>query len=58
MRVIIDWFEGEFTVCETDDRTMVNIERSQVPAAVGMFHRVKASIINSTIAEGSSRLWG
>jgi hypothetical protein len=31
MQVIIDRFEGEIAVCEQDDRTMLNIPRSQLP---------------------------
>ena len=32
-QVIIDRFEGEFAVCEQDDRKMVNIARVLIPAA-------------------------
>ena len=32
MRVIIDRFEGEYAVCEKDDRTMINIKKSRLPA--------------------------
>ena len=32
MRVTIDRFEGKFAVCEKEDRTMLNIERSKLPA--------------------------
>lgn len=32
MHVVIDRFEGEFAVCEREDRTMVNIPRTKVPA--------------------------
>ncbi len=31
MRVTIDRFEGEFAVCEREDRTMINIPRSRLP---------------------------
>ncbi len=31
MKVTIDRFEGEYAVCEREDRTMLNIERSKVP---------------------------
>ena len=31
MRVIIDRFEGDFAVCEKEDRKMLNIKRAQVP---------------------------
>jgi hypothetical protein len=29
---VIDRFEGDFAVCERDDRTMVNIARGKLPA--------------------------
>ena len=31
MQVIIDRFEGRMAVCEKQDRTMINIPRSQLP---------------------------
>lgn len=31
MRVTIDRFEGNYAVCEKDDRTMINIEKSKIP---------------------------
>ena len=31
MRLIIDRFEGRYAVCEQEDRTMVNIEKSKLP---------------------------
>ncbi|AGK98513.1 DUF3006 domain-containing protein [Clostridium pasteurianum] len=31
MKVIIDRFEGNFAVCEKQDRTMINIEKSKIP---------------------------
>jgi hypothetical protein len=31
MKVIIDRFEGEFSVCEKEDRTMMDIEKSKIP---------------------------
>ena len=34
MRAVIDRFEGNFAVCETEDRTMLNIRRSKLPANV------------------------
>jgi len=33
MRVIIDRFEGDFAVCEKEDRTMLNIKREKLPPA-------------------------
>jgi hypothetical protein len=31
MRVIIDRFEGNFAVCEKEDRKMLNIKRDKLP---------------------------
>ncbi len=31
MKVIIDRFEGEYAVCEQEDRTMINIEVIKLP---------------------------
>ncbi|MGK0468944.1 DUF3006 domain-containing protein [Clostridium sp.] len=31
MKVIIDRFEGDFAVCEKEDRQMVDIEKSKIP---------------------------
>ena len=31
MKVTIDRFEGEFAVCEQEDRTMINIRRDNIP---------------------------
>ena len=33
MKVIIDRFEGDFAVCEKEDRKMLDIERDKVPSA-------------------------
>ncbi|MBM7581536.1 hypothetical protein JOD02_000359 [Caldicoprobacter guelmensis] len=30
-KVIIDRFEGNFAVCEDEDRKMINVERSRLP---------------------------
>ena len=32
MRVIIDRFEGDFAVCEKDDRSILNINRRDLPS--------------------------
>ncbi|MGE5629034.1 MAG: DUF3006 domain-containing protein [Solirubrobacterales bacterium] len=32
MRVIIDRFEGQYAVCEKEDKNMVNIEKEKIPA--------------------------
>lgn len=34
MRITVDRFEGNFAVCEKDDRTMVDIEKSKLPEGV------------------------
>jgi len=31
MKLVIDRFEGKYAVCETEDKNMVNIERSELP---------------------------
>lgn len=33
MKVAIDRFEGNYAVCEKDDRTMLNIEIKNIPEA-------------------------
>ena len=32
MRMVIDRFEGDYVVCERDDRTMLNINKNKLPA--------------------------
>lgn len=32
MKVIIDRFEGDFAVCEREDRSMIDIEISKIPS--------------------------
>jgi hypothetical protein len=32
MKVIIDRFEGNFAVCEKENRQMIDIERSKIPS--------------------------
>lgn len=31
MKIIIDRFEGNYAVCEKEDRTMINIDISKIP---------------------------
>jgi hypothetical protein len=31
MKVVIDRFEGNFAVCEKEDRTMLNISKDKIP---------------------------
>ena len=33
MKVIIDRFEGDFAVCEKEDRQMLDIERHKIPSS-------------------------
>lgn len=32
MRVTVDRFEGQFAVCEKEDKIMINIERNKIPS--------------------------
>jgi len=32
MKVIIDRFEGKYAVCETEEKKMINIDKSMVPS--------------------------
>lgn len=34
MRVTVDRFEGDYAVCERDDRKMMNIEKMKLPKGV------------------------
>lgn len=34
MRLTIDRFEGDFAVCEKEDRTMIDIKRDKLPKEV------------------------
>ena len=34
MKVTIDRFEGDFAICETEERSMLNINISNLPASV------------------------
>ncbi len=34
MRVVVDRFEGDYAVCEKEDRTMINVERKKLPSGV------------------------
>ena len=31
MKVTIDRYEGEFVVCEKEDRSMLNVDREKIP---------------------------
>ncbi len=32
MKLIIDRFEGNFAVCEKNDKTIINIDRAKIPS--------------------------
>jgi len=34
MRLIVDRFEGDFAVCENENKEMINVCRSELPADV------------------------
>ena len=57
MRVIIDRFEGLYAVCEKEDRTMINIEKSKIPseAAEGDVLDITKIKINVNIAKTEKR---
>ncbi|WP_097027685.1 DUF3006 domain-containing protein [Clostridium peptidivorans] len=44
MKVIIDRFEGNFAVCETEDKTMVDIPRGILPEEAKEGHVLTISI--------------
>lgn len=31
MKAVIDRFEGEYAVCEKDDRTMIKLKKNEIP---------------------------
>lgn len=33
IKVIIDRFEGQYAVCEKDDKSMIDIERTRIPVS-------------------------
>ena len=57
MRVIIDRFEGDFAVCEKEDRTMLNVKREKLPpdAKEGDALIIDGDIISIDIAETAKR---
>lgn len=49
MKLIIDRFEGDFAICEKEDKTMINIEKAKLPSNVKegdviVYENVKYSI--------------
>lgn len=57
MKVVIDRFEGDFAVCEKDDRSILNINRRDVPidAKEGDVLNVDGDDINIDTDETSKR---
>ena len=57
MRVIIDRFEGSYAVCEKEDRTMLDIKRSDVPskAREGDVLNINNNIITIDVEETKKR---
>ena len=57
MRVIIDRFEGNFAVCEKEDRKMLNIKRDKLPsdAKEGDALIIEGDMISIDVAETKKR---
>ena len=57
MRLIIDRFEGDFAVCEKEDRKMMNIKRDRLPpdAKEGDALIIEGDIITIDITETIKR---
>ncbi|NLC69287.1 MAG: DUF3006 domain-containing protein [Clostridiaceae bacterium] len=57
MRLIIDRFEGDFAVCENENRKMINIEKSKLPrrAKEGSVLIIKADKIELDHGETENR---
>jgi hypothetical protein len=57
MRVIIDRFEGDFAVCEKEDRIMLNVKRDKLPADVkeGDVLIIEGNMISIDAAETTRR---
>ena len=57
MKVVIDRFEGDFAVCEKDDRSILNINRRDVPidAKEGDVLNIDGDIINIDNDETAKR---
>lgn len=53
MKVIIDRFEEEFAVCETESKEMINIETAALPDGVesGMVLNVEEDVITIDLVE-------
>lgn len=57
MKIVIDRFEGNFAVCEKDDRTMINIEKNKIPsdAAEGDVLNIEGDTITVDVEETKRR---
>lgn len=57
MRLIIDRFDGNYAVCETEERKMINVEKSKLPghAKEGDVLIVKNGIYNIDIGSTNDR---
>ena len=57
MRMVIDRFEGDYVVCERDDRTMLNINKNKLPAEAkeGDILAVDGDAISIDLRETSKR---
>lgn len=57
MKVIIDRFEGNYAVCEKENREMINIHKSKIPTAAkeGDALSIDSDIITIDIAETAAR---
>lgn len=55
--VVIDRFEGDFAVCEKEDRTMFNIKRNKLPnnAKEGDVLIIQGDLITINITETARR---
>ena len=57
MKVIIDRFEGNYAVCEKENREMINIHKSKIPVAAKESDvlSIDKDIITIDIAETAAR---
>ncbi|MBZ9608613.1 DUF3006 domain-containing protein [Clostridium estertheticum] len=57
MEVIIDRFEGTYAVCEKEDRTMIDIKRSDLPSGAkeGDVLSINNNLITINIEETEKR---
>ncbi len=57
MKVVIDRFEGNYAVCEKDDREMIDIEKDKIPhsAKEGDVLCINDSVITVDIEETEKR---